>query len=183
MVQTLAFSLVTAQTVEVTHSHNLMFLLYFAMNVVDLATGVLRAVDKHEYSSAKFCNGILKKIARWALVACAVITYYVLIEMGNCIGVSLEVSKTVIWFVLAALTFQDIRSVFDNLIKMGVTIPPMLEKVLALAESKFEESETIFDGDLIVDTSDEEHPYHFQFNSDLKDVSQKDTVTFQIKRR
>lgn len=181
MLSTLAFSVVTTGAVESTDSHWTLFLLYFLMNLIDLGTGVTKAVSRKEYNSSRFCKGVLGKVARWSIVAIAMITHYLLIDFGSVLGFDAGVTKVLVWFVLSALIFQDIRSVFENLKIMGVEVPPILVKILALAEQQLDTND-IFDGDMIVDSSNGKSSYRLELNDSFDALSEKDKITFKVKQ-
>ena len=60
-------------------------------------------------------------------------------EMGSKIGVDLSFTHLFGWFTLATFIINEIRSILENLVVMGVEVPEFLVKGLEIAKKITEE--------------------------------------------
>lgn len=58
----------------------------------------------------------------------------VFIEIGKTIGVDLQVTTLLGWFVLASLLINEIRSILENFVEAGLNVPVVLIKGLEVAD-------------------------------------------------
>lgn len=58
----------------------------------------------------------------------------VFIEIGEIIGIELGVTTMLGWFVLASLSINEIRSVLENFVEAGFSVPYVLIKGLEVAD-------------------------------------------------
>ena len=58
----------------------------------------------------------------------------VFIEIGTTLGINLEITVLLGWFVLASLIVNEIRSILENFVKMGYDVPKILIKGLEVAD-------------------------------------------------
>ena len=58
----------------------------------------------------------------------------VFIEIGNAIGIDLEITTLLGWFVLASLLINEIRSILENFVEAGFNVPVILVKGLEVAD-------------------------------------------------
>lgn len=70
----------------------------------------------------------------WLLIATAFLTANVFIMIGLKIGIDLGITTLLGWFVLAALTVNEIRSILENLVEADIAVPGFLIKGLAVAD-------------------------------------------------
>ena len=102
----------------------------FCAVVIDYATGLLGAYFHRELSSEKGWKGILKKIAYFAAVCVGCGVDYLLTSFGAMFGVSFKTSLAVGVLVTMWLIINESISILENLVKIGVPLPPFLEKTV-----------------------------------------------------
>lgn len=112
---------------------------FLLMNIIDYITGYCKAkfYVKNE-SSAIGAKGILKKVWYWAVIGIAFFISFCFVDMGELIGVDLAFVQFFGWFTLATYLINEIRSVLENLVEMGVKVPAFLTKGLAVTEKLLE---------------------------------------------
>ena len=68
---------------------------------------------------------------------------YSFAQMGETIGVGLGFMQFIGWFVLANYLVNEIRSILENMVEMGVNVPPMLIKGLKIASELIDAAASI----------------------------------------
>ena len=76
----------------------------------------------------------MKKLGYWLMIAVAFGASAVFIEIGTTLGINLEITVLLGWFVLASLIVNEIRSILENFVKMGYDVPKILIKGLEVAD-------------------------------------------------
>ena len=109
--------------------HWLLFALFLAFNFADWLTGWA----KSESSSAGW-KGVLKKLGYWLMIAVAFGASAVFVEIGATLGINLEITVLLGWFVLASLIVNELRSILENFVEMGYDVPRILTKGLEVAD-------------------------------------------------
>ena len=66
------------------------------------------------------------------LVAFIASTFF--IQIGNVLGIDLQVTTLLGYFVLASLAVNEIRSILENLVESGYNVPKILTKGLEVAD-------------------------------------------------
>ena len=110
-----------------------LFLAFLLLNVADYITGVLKARFTKTENSNKGLHGIVKKVGYWVVIAIAFFIALCFEEMGSLLGVNLAFVELLGWFTLATFIINEIRSILENLIKLGVDVPQFLIKGLEVA--------------------------------------------------
>lgn len=113
--------------------HWVLFVFYLALNGGDFLTRWLAARITGTENSKAGCIGILKKLGYWVMIALGFSMSIIFIEIGNTIGVNLEVTTFIGWFVLATLIINEFRSILENLVEAGYKVPEILIKGLEVA--------------------------------------------------
>lgn len=98
-----------------------------AFSIFDYITGVMSAIYHKQLSSYKGYQGIAKKLGIFILVAIAT-----LLETG--VGIP-TIREIVIMFFIA----NEGISITENLIEIGLPLPPSLKRVLAEIVTKYED--------------------------------------------
>lgn len=123
-----------------------LFFAFFVLNVVDYITGIAKARFSHTENSNKGVKGIVKKVGYWVVIALAFFIAISFESMGNNIGVDLAFVEMLGWFTLATFLINEIRSILENLVLVGVDVPQFLIKGLEVAadavKSKTDTDET-----------------------------------------
>ena len=108
---------------------------FLVLNIVDYISGVIKAKYylKNE-SSATGAKGILKKVGYWIVIAMAFYISVMFVKIGDVISINLSFMVLFGWFTLATYTVNEIRSVLENCVEMGIKIPSFLIKGLEITE-------------------------------------------------
>lgn len=115
--------------------HWVLFALFLAFNVADWLTGWMKARLAHKENSSAGWKGVLKKLGYWLMIATAFGASVGLIEIGSTLGVDLQITTLLGWFVLASLMVNEIRSILENFVEMGYNVPKVLIKGLEVADN------------------------------------------------
>ena len=87
--------------------HWYLFALFLALNIADWVTGWMKSRIMKKENSVKGWQGVLKKIGYWIMITFAFMVAAGLIEIGEIIGVDLQITTLLGWFVLASLIVDD----------------------------------------------------------------------------
>lgn len=112
-----------------------LFAAFLVLNIVDYITGIVKARVYHRENSNKGLSGIIKKVGYWVVISLAFFISFSFENMGNIIGVNLSFMKMVGWFTLATFIINEIRSILENLVILGVDVPSFLINGLEVASS------------------------------------------------
>ena len=114
--------------------HWILFALFLAFNVIDWITGWMKSrINKKENSVAGW-KGALKKLGYWLMIGVAFGASVVFIEIGKVLSIDLQITVLLGWFVLASLLVNEIRSICENFVEAGFTVPKILTKGLEVAD-------------------------------------------------
>ena len=122
--------------------HWYLFVAFLGLNVVDYITGIIKARMSHTENSNKGMRGIVKKVGYWIVIGIAFFISVAFGEMGSVIGIDLSFTQLFGWFTLATFLINEIRSIFENLVKMGVYVPEFLTRGLEVAQKTIEGEES-----------------------------------------
>lgn len=114
--------------------HWILFVGFLLLNIADWVTGWMKSRIAGKENSAKGWKGVLKKLGYWLMVMVAFGTSAIFIEIGNTIGVDLQITTLLGWFVLASLLINEIRSILENFVEAGFNVPAILVKGLEVAD-------------------------------------------------
>lgn len=115
--------------------HWILFALFLLCNAIDYLTGIVKAKLSKTESSDIGLLGIIKKFSYWIIILIAFLASYVFVELGNeFLGIDLSVTKILGWFTLATLFVNECRSILENLVEIGVDVPEILIKGLAVTD-------------------------------------------------
>lgn len=110
-----------------------LFLGFLVLNIVDWVSGWQVAVMNHKSSSSIGAKGVLKKVWYWVIIGIAFFIGFSFEEMGAKLGIPLGFMPLVGWFVLANYLVNEIRSITENLVLMGVDVPEFFIEGLAVS--------------------------------------------------
>ena len=106
------------------------FLLLVLLQLIDYGTGLAAAKYRSEkISSYKSLRGITKKVCMWLLVVVGGAMDWLITYATNNIGVRLEVSFVCAIVACAWLMCNEVISILENMIDIGVKLPPFLMKL------------------------------------------------------
>lgn len=121
-------------------------LLLVLCNVIDYVTGLLAAPFREEtINSYKGIRGIIKKVCLWLLVAVGAIIDALINYAIHTAGVSITIPFVVATVVAVWLVANEIISILENMIDIGVKMPPFLLPVVKYIKKQTEEMATLVD--------------------------------------
>lgn len=120
--------------------HWVLFLGYLLLNLFDYITGTIKSKINKVESSSKGLIGIIKKICYWILIAVSFLLSFLLIEIGNYININLEFIMLIGWFTLICLFINETRSIIENLVEIGISVPNFLTNALEIYNKIIEET-------------------------------------------
>lgn len=96
-------------------------------NVIDYATGLLAAKYRtQEISSYRGMRGIIKKVCMWLLIGIGAIIDTMLNYAVEYIGIGITLPFIVATVVAVWLLVNEIISILENMLDIGVDMPPFL---------------------------------------------------------
>ena len=110
--------------------HWILFMAFLMLNIADWFTGWMKSRMAHKENSVAGWKGVLKKLGYWLMIMVAFVASAVFIEIGNVLGINLQVTTLLGWFVLASLLVNEIRSICENFVEAGFNVPMILQKGL-----------------------------------------------------
>lgn len=114
--------------------HWYLFAAFLALNFADWFTGWMKSRINHAENSNKGLQGVLKKLGYWVMVAVSFGMSAIFIRIGEILGLNLQITVLLGWFVLASLIVNEIRSILENFVEAGFVVPEILIKGLAVAD-------------------------------------------------
>ena len=114
--------------------HWYLFALFLLLNIADWVTGWMKSRIMKKENSVKGWQGVFKKIGYWIMITFAFMVAAGLIEIGEIIGVDLQITTLLGWFVLASLIVNEARSICENFVEAGFNVPKVLSNGLAVAD-------------------------------------------------
>ena len=121
--------------------HWYLFALFLMLNVADWITGWMKSKMNDKENSVKGWQGVLKKLGYWIMIFFAFGIATGLIEIGTVIGVDLQITTYLGWFVLASLIVNEARSILENFVEAGYKVPTILINGLEVADKLINKDE------------------------------------------
>ena len=113
-------------------------------NVIDYATGLFAAKYRTEdINSYKSIRGIFKKICMWLLVIVGAWLDILINYAIHTAGVSLTLPFLVATVVAVWLVVNEMISILENMIDIGVKMPPFLMPIVKYIKKQVEHTATI----------------------------------------
>lgn len=113
-----------------------LFAAFAAANTADYITGILKARIAHKENSSDGVRGIAKKVCYWLVIAIAFFLSAAFRDMGSLIGLDLGFTEFIGWFTLCTFIINELRSILENVVELGVDVPAWLIKGLEVADKK-----------------------------------------------
>lgn len=108
---------------------------YMILNIIDWLTGWYKSRKQKKESSIVGLKGIVKKLGYWIIVAVAFLMSDIFVRFGNDIlHLNLEFLMSIGWFTLACLFINEVRSILENLVELGYSVPKVLVDGLEITE-------------------------------------------------
>lgn len=115
-------------------------------NVIDYVTGLLAAPYREEtINSYKGIRGIIKKVCLWLLVAVGAIVDALINYAIHTAGVSITIPFVVATVVAVWLVANEIISILENMIDIGIRMPPFLLPIVKYIKKQTEEMAALAD--------------------------------------
>lgn len=114
--------------------HWMLFAAFLLLNITDWITGWMKSRMTKKENSVKGWKGVLKKLGYWIMIMVAFGASAVFVEIGNAIGIELGITTLLGWFVLASLIVNELRSILENFVEAGYSVPTILIKGLEVAD-------------------------------------------------
>ena len=114
--------------------HWFLFAFFLILNIIDWITGWMKSRMAGKENSVKGWQGVLKKLGYWLMIAFGFGIAACLIEVGSTIGVDLQITTILGWFVLASLIVNEARSIIENFVEAGFNVPMVLQEGLEVAD-------------------------------------------------
>ena len=118
-----------------------LFAAFLLFNIIDWITGWMKSRIAGVENSTKGFKGVLKKFGYWLMILVSFVMSYTFIKIGNVLGVNLQITSLLGWFVLASLMINELRSILENFVEAGYNPPAILIKGLSVARKIIESNE------------------------------------------
>ena len=112
-----------------------LFIGLLSFNVIDWLSGWYAARQKNEESSKVGAKGIVKKLWYWIVILISFYISFAFEKMGILVGLDLSFMNILGYFVLASYLVNEIRSILENIIKVGLKLPNYLIKGLKITDN------------------------------------------------
>ena len=115
-------------------------LLMVLCNIIDYATGLMAAKNRLDggISSYRSIKGIKKKVSMWLLVVVGAVLDQLLLYATHTIGISIPIKFLVACVVAIWLICNEIISILENMIDIGIQIPSFLLPLVKNIKSQTE---------------------------------------------
>lgn len=124
-----------------------LFIAYLFLNFVDWISGWSKARALKQESSRVGLKGIVKKLWYWVLIVIAFITADIFIMLGSeLLHIELNYLVLIGWWTLACLIVNELRSITENLVELGVNVPEIFIKGLAITDKLINSKNPINEG-------------------------------------
>ena len=121
-------------------------ILMVTCNLIDYITGLIAAPKRaQDINSYKSIRGVMKKISMWLLVVVGAVLDELLIYTTDAIGLSMPCTFWIACVVAVWITCNEIISILENMIDIGVTLPPFLLPIVRHIKTQVEHTADIAD--------------------------------------
>ncbi len=113
-------------------------------NLIDYITGLMAGPNRGEkINSYKGFRGIAKKICMWLLVGVGAMIDWIIIYAGDTIGITIPINFLIACIVAVWLIANEIISILENMVDIGVKIPPFLLPLVKNIKKQVEDKATL----------------------------------------
>ena len=113
-------------------------------NLIDYATGLMAVGSRNEkLSSYKSLKGVTKKVCMWLLVVVGVIIDELIKYAAEAGAVELPFTFLVACIVAIWIICSELISILENMIDIGVNLPPFLMPIIKLIQKTAEEKANV----------------------------------------
>ena len=109
-------------------------------NIIDYATGLCAAKYRGDggISSYRSIRGIIKKVCQWLLVLVGAWIDVLINYAVDCAGVDITIPFVVATIAAVWLVVNEIISILENMLDIGVTMPPFMMPVVKYIKQQVE---------------------------------------------
>lgn len=118
-------------------------------NLIDYITGLFAAKyrDDKKISSYKSIRGIIKKVCMWFLIIVGAFVDILIQYAVDTAGISLTIPFVVATIVACWLIVNEMISILENLLDIGVKMPPFMMPLLKYINKQIENKAKVEKGD------------------------------------
>lgn len=113
---------------------------FLFLECVDFWYGIKKARRTGTYSSAKGAEGALKKVSYWVVIGIAFWMAEILRSIGAQMSIDLGFLQMLGWFTLGVYILNELTSIVENLVVLGIDVPPIFVRGLAAARNALDEA-------------------------------------------
>lgn len=119
-------------------------LLMVLCNIIDYATGLMAVSSRKEgLSSYKSIRGIMRKVSMWLLVVVGAIVDELIKFAAQTACIELPITFLVACVVAIWIICSELISILENMVDIGVKLPPFLLPIINLIQKQTEEKANI----------------------------------------
>lgn len=116
-------------------------------NIIDYVTGLIAGPRRGEtINSYKSFKGIAKKVCMWLLVVVGALVDQLVLYAGKTVGIALPFTFLVACIVAIWLVCNEIISILENIVDIGVELPPFLAPLVKNIKKQVEDKAAIKEG-------------------------------------
>lgn len=109
-------------------------------NVIDYGTGICAAKYRNDtISSYKGIRGIIKKVCLWLLIGVGAIIDTLINYAVECAGIAITIPFIAATVVAVWLIVNEIISILENMVDIGVELPPFLMPIVKNIKKQVED--------------------------------------------
>ncbi|MDE7267276.1 MAG: phage holin family protein [Lachnospiraceae bacterium] len=109
-------------------------------NMIDYITGLMASKYREEQiSSYKGMRGIIKKVCMWLLVIVGAMIDVLVKYAASTMGLNIQIPFIVATLVAVWIVVNEIISILENIIDIGVELPPFLLPIVKRIKKEVEE--------------------------------------------
>ncbi|MDE7323158.1 MAG: phage holin family protein [Lachnospiraceae bacterium] len=114
--------------------------LMVACNIIDYITGLAASKYRQEQiNSYKGMRGIVKKVCMWLLVVVGAMVDVLIRYAAETMGLAVQIPFIVATLVAVWIVVNEIISILENMIDIGVELPPFLMPIVKRIKKEVEE--------------------------------------------
>lgn len=112
-------------------------------NLIDYFTGMAAAKYRNErINSAQSSRGIIKKVCMWLLIVVGALLDWLIISTAGSLGIILPFAYAISIVVTVWLITNEIISILENMVDIGVDLPPFLMPLVKNIRKQVEDKTT-----------------------------------------
>lgn len=134
----IAYAVVAVSMTAIFGDYWFLFASFLWLNIIDYITGILKAKYSNQLNSVAGAQGIIRKVGYWITISIAFYISLVFVKMGDLLGINLNFVLGFGWLTLATFILNEIRSILENLVAIGVPVPKFLTKGLKIITENIE---------------------------------------------